>query len=34
MLEVNDATDTQTSASYLVLHLEIDNGGKYKNKTL
>ena len=26
-LEINDATDTQMSASYLDLHLEIGNGG-------
>jgi hypothetical protein len=28
------STDTQRSASYLDLHLKIDNGGKLKNKTL
>ena len=31
-LEVNDTTDNQTSASYLSLHLEIDNGGRFKTK--
>ena len=31
-LEVNDTTDNQTSASYLNLHLEIDNGGRFKTK--
>jgi len=31
-LEVNDTTDNQTSASYLDLHLEIDNGGRFKTK--
>jgi hypothetical protein len=29
----NDTTDTQKSASYLDLLLEIDNGGRFKNKT-
>ena len=27
-LEVKNTTDTKTSASYLDLHLEIDNGGQ------
>jgi hypothetical protein len=31
-LEVNNTTDTQMSASYLDLHLEIDNGGRLKTK--
>jgi hypothetical protein len=31
-LEVNDTTDTQKSASYLDLHLEIDNGERLKTK--
>ena len=31
-LEVNDTTDNQTSASYLNIHLEIDNGGRFKTK--
>ena len=31
-LEVNDTTDNQTSASYLDIHLEIDNGGRFKTK--
>ena len=30
---IKDTTDTQKSASYLDLHLEIDNGGRFKNKT-
>ena len=29
-LEVKDTTDTQKSASYLDLHLEIENGGRLK----
>ena len=36
-IEVKDITDTQKSASYLLLHVEIDNGGGgggVKNKTL
>ena len=33
-LEVNDTTDTQKSASYLDLHLEVNNGERFKNKTL
>ena len=31
-LEVKDITDTQKSASYLDLHLEIDNGGRIQTK--
>ena len=31
-LEVKDTTDTQKSASYLDLHLEIDNGGRVNTK--
>ena len=31
-LEVKDTTDTQRSASYLVLHIEIDNGWRLKRK--
>ena len=31
-LEVKDTTDTQKSASYLDLQLEIDNGGRLKAK--
>ena len=31
-LEVNDTNDTQKSASYLDLQLEIDNGGRLKTK--
>jgi len=31
-LEVKDTTDTQMSASYLDLHLEIDNGRRLKTK--
>ena len=31
-LEIKDTTDTQKSASYLDLHLEIDNGGRLKTK--
>ena len=31
-LEVKDTTDTQKSASYLDLHLEIDNGGNYDKR--
>jgi len=31
-LEVKDTTDTQKSASYLDLHLEIDNGGRLKKQ--
>ena len=31
-LEVKDTTDTQKSASYIDLHLEIDNGGILKTK--
>ena len=31
-LEVKDTTDTQMSASYIDLHLEIDNGGILKTK--
>ena len=30
--EVKDTTDTQKSASYLDLHLDIDNGGRLKAK--
>jgi hypothetical protein len=30
--EVKDTTDTETSASYLDLHFEIDNGGRSKTK--
>jgi len=33
-LEVKDTPDTQKSASYPDLHLEVDNGGRFKNKTL
>jgi len=33
-LEVKDTTDTQKYASYLGLHLEIDNRGKFKKKTI
>jgi len=31
-LKFKDTTDTQKSASYLDLHLEIDNGGRLKTK--
>ena len=31
-IEVKDTTDTQKSASYLFLHVEINYGGKIKNK--
>ena len=31
-LEIKDTTDTQRSASYFDLHLEIDNGGRVKIK--
>jgi hypothetical protein len=31
-LEVKDTTDTQKSASYFDLHIEIDNGGRLKTK--
>ena len=31
-LEIKDATDTVKSASYLDLHLEIDNEGRLKTK--
>jgi hypothetical protein len=31
-LEVKDTTDTQESAFYLDLHLEINNGGRLKTK--
>jgi hypothetical protein len=31
-LEVKDTTDTQKFAWYLVLHVELDNGGKTKTK--
>ena len=31
-LEVKDTADTQTSASHLDLHLEIENGGRFKTK--
>ena len=31
-LGVNDTTDTQYSASYLDLHIEIDKGGNLKTK--
>jgi hypothetical protein len=31
-LEVKDTTHTQKSASYLVLHLVISNGGRLKTK--
>ena len=31
-LEVKDTTDTQQSASYIDLHLEIDNGRRLKTK--
>ena len=31
-LEVKDTTDTQTSASYLDLHLKVDDGSKLKTK--
>jgi hypothetical protein len=31
-LEVKDTTDTQKSASYLGLHLEIDNGENYDKR--
>lgn len=33
-LEVKDTPDTQKSASYPDLHLEVDHGGRFKNKTL
>jgi hypothetical protein len=33
-LEVKDTTDTQKYASYLDLHLEIDNGGILNNQEL
>ena len=33
-LEVKDTTDTQKSASFLDLHLEVDNEERFKNKTL
>jgi len=29
-IEVNDATDTQKYASYIFLHVEIDNGERLK----
>ena len=32
MLEVKDTTDTQISASYLDLHIDIDKGGRLKTK--
>ena len=32
IFEVKDTTDTEKSASYLNLHLEIDNGGRLKTK--
>ena len=31
-LEIKDTTDTDTSASYLDLHLEIDNEGRLRTK--
>jgi hypothetical protein len=31
-LKVKDTTDTKKSASYLNIHLEIDNGGRLKIK--
>ena len=31
-LEIKDTTDTVTSASYLDLHLEMDNEGRLKTK--
>jgi len=31
-MSLKDTTDTQKSASYLDLHLEIDNGGRLKTK--
>jgi hypothetical protein len=31
-LEINDTTDTDSSASYLDLHLEIDNEGRLRTK--
>jgi hypothetical protein len=31
-LEIKDTTATQNSASYLDIHLEIDNGGRLKTK--
>ena len=33
-LEIKDTTDTVKSVSFLDLHLEIDNEGRLKNKTL
>jgi RecA-family ATPase len=33
-IEVKDTIDTQKSASYLFLHVEINYGGKIKNKIL
>ena len=33
-LEIKDTTDTVKSASYLDLHLAIDNEGRLKNKTV
>ena len=31
-LEIKDTTDTDTSASYLDLHLEIDSEGRFRTK--
>ena len=31
-LEINDTTDTDRSASYLDLHLDIDSEGRFKTK--
>ena len=33
-LEIKDTTDTDRSASYLGLHLEIDSEGRFKNERL
>ena len=31
-IEVKNTTESQKSASYLDLHIEIDNGGRFKKK--
>jgi len=33
-LEVKDTTDTQMSASYIDLHLEIDSRGRWKQNSM
>jgi len=33
-LEVKNTTDTQKAASYLHIHLEIDSGGRLKQKSM